>query len=253
MIALDNPKIAGLCVRWAEFRGFSLLFDNPGDGGLAADGLLDCRPDDHPALALYAALSHWQDRCGRQTLLLEHGLAPMPPSTFHVTAWDGINAATLAAQTAPVRAAARAWLDALPARARWPDELAVCTAAREAIEAVLPIRFRFAALRNTRGIGIVAELEPADAEQRERFEALQRVRQQHARAARQAWGHAYTTPLEPHVTLGYFLRPVDAERAQPRIGDWDTQLREATDGLSIRFASVGLYGFIDMVRFYRTG
>ena len=99
--------------------------------------------------------------------------------------------------------------------------------------------------------GIVAELAPADEEQAERFEAFQRCRLVHAERAHAQWGQAYTTRLEPHVTLGYFLSPMDSERAQPRIGDWDAQLRDATAGLSLRFDSIGLYGFTDMVRFYR--
>lgn len=251
MIGLQNPKIETLTPRWAEFRGFSLLFDNPGRETAHADGLLDCRPDDDPELALYAALAAWQQRCGHRQMLLEHGVALMPPSTFHVTAWDGINAATLAAQTAPARAAACAWLDTLPGTADWPAELPELPAARDAIRATLPIRLRYGALRNTRGIGIVAELEPADAEQATRFEQLQQARLEHAEHADNAWGQAYTTPLEAHVTLGYFLSPMDSERAQPLIGDWDAQLREATDGLTIEFGSVSLYGFTDMVRFYR--
>ena len=251
MIALQNPKISTLTPRWAEFRGFSLLFDNPGRDQLGDHDLLACRPAGQPELALYRALEHWQDTIGRSALLLEHGLAAMPASTFHVTAWDGINAATLAALNPRTRAAACAWLDALPGPADWPDALAVAQDARDALQALLPIRFAYGALRNTRGIGIVAELAPADEEQAERFEAFQRCRLVHAERAHAQWGQAYTTRLEPHVTLGYFLSPMDSERAQPRIGDWDAQLRDATAGLSLRFDSIGLYGFTDMVRFYR--
>jgi hypothetical protein len=35
MVTITNTKIAGVDgPRWAPFRGFSLLFDNPGDGVL---------------------------------------------------------------------------------------------------------------------------------------------------------------------------------------------------------------------------
>lgn len=29
MFEIDNPKISGLIPKWSEFRGFSILFDNP--------------------------------------------------------------------------------------------------------------------------------------------------------------------------------------------------------------------------------
>ena len=38
MFSITNKKVAGFIPRWADFRGFSILFD-PSSGGLTPNGL----------------------------------------------------------------------------------------------------------------------------------------------------------------------------------------------------------------------
>ena len=72
-IAITNPKLAALGPQWAPFRGFSLLFENPSDR------------------ALYDALQAGISRLSNSSLVANHFLRLLPPESFHVTVWDGIN------------------------------------------------------------------------------------------------------------------------------------------------------------------
>src|SRR5438874_2339771 len=58
MITITNEKVAGFDPRWATFRGFSLLFDNPGHSLTPAGEWLNltCAVDTDPDLAFYKAL-----------------------------------------------------------------------------------------------------------------------------------------------------------------------------------------------------
>ena len=62
MIAITNKKVAGFIPQWASYRGFSLLFDNPGPSTTPMDGQMgesvvkiDCPVHTNRNLQLYMA------------------------------------------------------------------------------------------------------------------------------------------------------------------------------------------------------
>lgn len=257
--AIANSKLASVDSAravWAPHAGFTLLFDNPdvADGGLRDDGhgaLLACRGGAHPGQALYKALAAWMQTQNPARLRRELGFCAMPPSTYHVTAWDGLNVAVLPRAKPEVQRALQPWLESLPAAP--PPTVAAASATRDALQQRLPIRFGFDALRSSTGVGIVADLKPANAEQAERFAAFQRARLTHASEHAAEWGWAYTTPLEPHITLGYFPNAECGHAVEAQMAAWNGELESALNGLTIEFSQIGLYSFTDMVRFYRAG
>lgn len=255
---VTNPKLRAVTdagVQWAPHAGFTLLFDNPDvdAGGVQDNGLLTCRRGAHPEQGLYAALDDWLACQDVDTLRAELGFCAMPPSTWHVTAWDGLNVAVLPRALEAVHAPMQAWFDALPGAVRGqPAVAARVEDTRAALEALLPITLAYDALRSSTGIGIVADLKPADAGQAERFAAFQATRRAHALEHARRWGWAYSTPLEPHVTLGYFPNPDCGRAVEARMHAWDADLRTRLTGRTLTFHGIGFYGFTDMVRFYRS-
>lgn len=249
-----NPKISAVEARWARFPGFTLLFDNPGQSCRSTEfgPLLDCRPEGDPALSLYAALARGLASLDLQTAMFRHGFCPTPSASYHVTAWDGLNPALDAQLKPEVLQRARACYGALPeATDAERGFLAELQPAIQALQAQLPIRMKYAALRNTPGVGLVADVAPADNASAQAFERLQAVRLEVAQAAAQRWGAAYTTALQPHITLGYYANAADTRPLDPELPAWNTALAAACEGLTLEFSSLGFYAFTDMARFYR--
>ena len=257
---ITNSKLASVDAAravWAPHAGFTLLFDNPdvATGGLRDDGhgaLLACTGGTHSGQALYAALANWMQVQNPSRLRHTLGFCAMPPSTYHVTAWDGLNVAVIERATADVQAAVQPWFVELPSTAH-PEPVAVVEATQQALNTLLPIRFAFDALRSSTGVGIVADLKPEDARQAERFAAFQALRLQRAEQHAAQWGWAYTTPLEPHITLGYFPNAACGRAVEAQMAEWNRELDSALAGLTIEFSRIGFYSFTDMVRFYRAG
>ena len=255
---IRNSKLASIDTAraaWAPHAGFTLLFDNPDvtDGGLRDDGhgqLLACRGGAHAGQALYAAIADWMQARNPAKLRQNLGFCAMPPSTYHVTAWDGLNVAVLPRANSATQSAMRPWFDDLPG-ATMPAAAEAAYETRDALNALLPIRFAFDALRSSTGVGIVADLKPADAEHAERFAAFQAERLRRAKAHEQTWGWAYTTPLEPHVTLGYFPNADCGRAVEAQMAVWNAELEARLSELTITFSQIGFYSFTDMVRFYR--
>ena len=254
---VTNAKLSAVTdtgVTWAPHAGFTLLFDNPDAtaGGVQPDGLLACRRGAHAAQGLYGALEAWLDAQDADALRAEFGFCAMPPSTWHVTAWDGLNVAVLGQALPAVQPAMQRWFDTLPTAVRAdPSVRTQLEDTRRALEALLPISFAYDALRSSTGVGLVADLRPADAAQAERFAAFQAARRARALDHARPWGWAYTTPLEPHITLGYYPNPDCGRAAEGQLQRWDAALRERLAGHRLTVDRIGVYGFTDMVRFYR--
>ena len=56
----------------------------------------------------------------------------------------------------------------------------------------------------------------------------------------------------PHVTLGYFANKESARLAMPLVADWAKTFEEAVRDLTITYHNISLYGFTDMITFFKT-
>lgn len=255
-----NPKIESYQAGWARFPGFSLLFDNPGGGYQQTEHglLLHCAPQGIPAQALLAAIADWARRRLDAENFWRLGLCATPVSSYHVTAWDGLNVALEPQLSAAVQAAARDCFAVLPAASE-AERLfqAHMSPVQAALEALLPLRLAASGLRSTPKVGLVVDLTPADAESAERLAAFQACRLSHAEHLAARWGAAYIQPLQPHLTVAYFANPPDRpelDAARERaIADWQAELLVGTEGLTVSFERLHLYVFSDMAKFYRRG
>lgn len=253
MITVTNAKVAGFAPRWAPFRGFSILFDNPGDCLRPADGrhLLVCDVDGDGTLGFYRALRDTLAGLDVQLLTNTYLLCPLPPESYHVTVWDGANdgnaGAVLPAQRAPVAGL----LADLPGALREPHPLIAAVresplVARRGWE----IAFRFSHLSLAgRGV-LVAELAPAGDDDAARLEELVAARAELSARTAAAYGFSPYHRYWPHVSLGYFANREGAQLAAPCVAGWSAAFAERMAGHTLAFAHADVYGFSDMATFF---
>ncbi len=247
MIAITEPKIAGLTPRWARFPGFSLLFDAPGNPYRPENGVetLACDVDEDPALGFFRRVLQGLDSLNSDRLLHAYGLCTLPTSSYHVTAFDVANVADLSRCHASVRDGLRTTLDRLPASAAFDDALLDGVEAFAAQE--WNLTFGFGDLCHWGG-AIVVRLEPHDDGAFGRFVA---EREALSQRYRQALGVGASESYTPHLSLGYFMNSTGAELATARRQDWNDAVRSVVDDATITFKTASLYGFVDMATFFR--
>ncbi|CAG7656364.1 hypothetical protein ACFQI7_33965 [Paenibacillus allorhizosphaerae] len=255
MIAITNRKVAGLTPVWAPFHGFSLLFDNPGQSVAAADteGKLEamaCSPDE-PALSLYRTF--WEQSGELEQLLASYLLCPLPFHSYHVTVWDGLNVSNVKKiSTAHSRDAER-FVSALP-ESLLVDSPFVQRASGEAIriDSDGDIRFVYDALENRGNSALVVNVKAADPESAARLKEVERLRSELNADFQERFGIATASAdYRPHVSLGYFANKDLGEQSAGSLKRLDDILRKQSEGKTIAFSSISLYGMTDMQTFIR--
>lgn len=254
MITVTNPRVAGFSPRWRAFRGFTLLFDNPGDSLADWQGLqrVACDVPHDPALDFYRALRGGLEEIGLDLLTETYLFCPLAPASYHVTAWDCVNddhATQVHARYRPELAQA---LDGLPATLGQPNAFTALPLASALItQRDWHIRLRFDRLFKWSNIGIVARLRPADEEAAAHYQQFTAARDQLNTRFRGAFGIGASDVYVPHVTLGYFANKQAAQLSTPCVDDWSATVAARVGGLTLAFAHASLYGFTDLETFFR--
>jgi len=251
-ISITNSKIAGLDPTWAPYRGFSLLFDNPGES-FSPDGTgllrIDNKPGDH--LELYQSLAAFSQQIQSSIPKETYCFCPLPYHSYHVTVWDGISAG----KAVNFSDTQRTNLDSL--LADLPDLLGTdnpCTGAAKASRLVTTkwqIELMVKSIAKWGNVSLVALLEPKDQKSQFTFEAIVRQRVLLNLTYRKTFNLTLRDSYYPHVTLGYFANHDLAEAATPLVDSWQHMVLDATNGISIQFNTISLYGFVDMVTFLK--
>ena len=228
---ITNPKLLGLEPRWAPFRGFSLVFDSPEDD------------------ALLAALRAGVAALDRDALVADHFLRLLPPASYHVTVWDGVNDGKLPEVVPAFRAEWERFLQAIPA-APFPDSLFREVQASEILACPdWNLRLRCARIENWSDVSLVAHLEPADDASADGLRRLRSARDDLSAAFGNKFGVRPHPDYVPHVTLGYFANAGRAATAAPAVARWNDALRQRTAGLVLPLRRVHLSAFTDMTSF----
>ena len=231
MVPITNPKLSGLEPRWAPFRGFSIVFDPPEDDGFF-----------HALRTGVAALAN-------DALIADFYLRLLPPASFHVTAWDGVNDGKLDEVVPEHRAAWKRFLEASPAKP-FPEDLFRDVQASELLTCPdWDLRLRCARIENWSGVSLVAHLEPADAQTAARLARLRAARDALSEAFGRRFGVRPHPDYEPHVTLGYFANAELAATAGPAVERWDAALRAGLAGRILELRRLHLSVFSDMTSF----
>ena len=253
MFSITNKKVAGFNPRWAGFRGFSILFDNPGDcltpsspcRTLAGDVETDA------ALGFYKSLRDALARLDPDLLTAAYLFCPLPPPSYHVTVWDGGNAGNVAQVTTDRRPALERLLAGLPDALAQPQELTESVQASPLVRRRdWDIEFRFDHLAIWGNVVVVARLSPTEASQAAFAEFVEeRCRLNDSFQA--SFGIRASQVYTPHVSLGYFANREGAQSARPCLQQWNALFEEQMQGLTLSFRQASLYGFTDMATFFK--
>ena len=263
MITITHDKILGFAPLWAPYNGFSLLFNNPDNGFSPLRGdvwildgpmKLDSMPSD-PTLILYQAFVDVLNSIDLNILTNTYLFCPLPSSTYHVTVWDGLNVGNIRDEDpSDLDENSSGWkkwaycVRNLPRTFRENREFTHWANVSPLTQnSDWNITFRYDTLHKwSSGMGIL--LKPADRES----ERLLKEIKNHREALYENF------PIEikhseyaPHVTLGYFANKESAQLATPLIADWAKIFEESTRGLTITYHSISLYGFTDMITFFK--
>jgi hypothetical protein len=177
--------------------------------------------------------------------------APLPLASYHVTAWDGINVANLAALPEPQRAVWGPSLAGLPGGA-----VQAAAPALRALTAHPGACWRGRLAVSVQGLSLwgeqvlVARLEPADAGSQAAYSAWAQERRALCAWAEAEWGLRSLPDPQLHVSLGYFMQPAGAQRFARHLQRWEQQLCDAARGLQVQFSATSVHAFSDMASFY---
>lgn len=252
MITITNPRIAGFAPRWAAFRGFTYLFDNPASSYTLRNGLdyVDCAVQGDEKLHFYRGL--WQGLASLDidALTHQHLFCPLASASYHVTACDGVNDSNLAQVVTTEQAACAEFLDGLPASL--PAFAASTPFANVALvsEADWAIRLRLERVEKWFNFALVARLAAADAPSEQALQRLIATREQVAQEIEHVYGVRPGVIYTPHTTLGYFANRDLAEAATPLVETWSEQIAEKVAGLTLEVHTIRLYGFTDLENFF---
>lgn len=242
-LAITNDKLIGLEPSWRRYHGISVLFDNPGTRpGPGIVRLEDIPVDDPDRQRLYDELAD-AVAGGDRRLRDRYGLCPLPRHSFHVTVCDGPNERDAVPHVS-------ALLDDLPSSL---DRLAVelpFMAGAEVLTTVAgtPVTLVVSEIAIW-GHVLVARLAPHGPEHRV---ALERVTRARDLLVQDLWTNLglRTQRWRPHVSLGYFPNRDAADAAVAALPPAFRSLPERLR-TPITFSSAAVYGFADMVSFFR--
>ena len=248
MISITNPKVAGFNPQWASFPGFTFLFDNPDD---SFDELMELwylstdysTPFYHQLeLALHALDV---DRLTRQFLF-----CPLPYASYHVTAWDGVNAANITAVSPKYQ---QEWQDFLK---ELPHSVGSNSLIHEKLESELltkpwPIQLKFGQLELWGQSSLVAVLEPANEPSAQILADFRIAREKYSKQFEAKYNVRPGEIFVPHVTLGYFANKELADLATKEVSEWNGRFQPKMQNQTIAFETISLYGFVDMATFFK--
>lgn len=251
MANITTPKLSRASPPvWSPYPGVSVLYTDPGSAALSGiEPLETSARARHGDLGLYDRL---HDLAEEIDSARDVAFCKLPRHTYHVTLCDSVNQGTRSEVHREARDEITRTLHHLPDSLLWTTELLRLLRDRDLHWTVRsrPISFRVETL-HVWGHVLVAGLEPADPASeaaKATHEACRAdlVARLHTRLGVevQAW--------RPHVTLGYFPNEDAAAQAREHeLATWQERARERTGGVSVTFRSASVYGFTDMVSFWR--
>lgn len=255
MIPITQSKIAaiGPPPQWASFKGFSLLFDTPGEHLETHESgrrLLQVNPED-PQVEFFRRVNTALTILGAAELANEYYFCALPPSSYHVTVWDGINVKNVNELGETTQSAFQELLNQLPVSL----DSSLLTSIHQSPLMQWEnweIRFQFGRLQKWRDRVISIELEPADETSQETFNQLLALRED----LTEQFAHRYqletvARAYVPHITLGYFANANSGKNANALFDQNRDTFAERMKGAQISFRGIGLYGITDMASFFR--
>lgn len=242
-------------LRWADFRGFSLLFDNPVNSlSEWTDDLavIDCRDiRDNPALRFYRLLDETLQKTGVFHRQAEYMFRALPPQTYHVTAWDGLNVSNQWQMRQPLRDAIKQFFHQFPQEFLKPNPFTQLIKEHPLIDTTKwHIRFAFDSIQQWNNKSLVVVLKPADEHSAAIFQRWKTERL-HLNGMYRRFSVTMSPDFYPHISLGYYANRMLASGVLPEIPDMQRMFAQRLAGETLAFESIALYGFMNMVTFFK--
>lgn len=250
MIAINNFKIAAFEPVFSEVKGFSLLFDTPGVS-LRQDKLVPVG-ENNPAIQLYEVLYKALSDIDIEMLTNAYLFCPLPLHSYHITCWDGVNDENVEKITPAHREYFKGYLERIPKSLELLEPFAGLISNSPLItNGNWNIRFKFDRLDIWTGSqALVARLVPADKHSAKELQKLKDARRELYTAFENLLGMKMFRKHTPHISLGYFANEESALQAKAQLQLWNCQFEGATNGSSILFESISLFGFSSMCSFF---
>lgn len=258
MNEIDNRKVQKVSPlpEWASFLGISVLFDNPAECLIAAEERtvrLRCSVGLDPELRFYSALEEVIGKLDTNWLAKEFTFCALPSYSYHVTVWDGVNDENVSSIFDSHRPKIQEFHEKLPdSLNRMPRELEFIARASLLSDNYDPVNFRFKKITKWSNKVLVAQLEPSDANSESTLDSIRAARQDLYRQLSDELGVEGLREYSPHVSLGYFANSNGGEKASSSIDVWTQEFERHIGDHTITFDSMSIYGFTDMVSFYKT-
>jgi 2'-5' RNA ligase len=245
---MQNLKILALYPpTFAPYPGWSILLDNPGRSIRRIDlrgRLLETDPA-APSNLLYAAC--WQ---GLKKIKSPE-ICALPVGSGHVTFSDGVNAENLEKLTSTHGYAE--FFKELPLTTGEPLPPGLDWIQSQ-IAALKPwnLRLRVKDLEIFEGpAALVVLLQAADAASEATLQELRKLRRTWDEKLLADLGKPLNRSWTPHISLAYFASQEAAFAARENLEAWREILHTETAGMTLEFASMSVYAFEDMTRFWR--
>lgn len=265
MKTITNNKIDAIypTVTWNRFVGFSLLFNNPGptlenlvsskENTLA---ILQCDIE-HEAHILYRKLNENFVAFHNNLKEDKKKLCALPATTYHVTALDGINADNLNNIDSSNQILIQEIFDGFPSSLSKASIINSCIEKSDLVtNRSWEINFKFYELANFSNKALVALLSPID---KKKMDAFIIARTKTARELTKMFGLVIRPErvFLPHITLAYFSNETYGSKFQGKnLSNLSAKFRASLvadnmQPLEITFKNVDVYGFENMVSFFK--
>ena len=254
MIVVTQPKVDGFWPRWSPFKGFSLLFDSPGQSTSPfEDGLvkLDCQVHTAPEQDFYGRLVTGLDKIGLDMLINTYLFCPLEPYSYHTTVWDGLNDGNAARVIGEQKRPLRRYFDHFPHSFTTDTVFTEGIAQSPLVTDTWNITFQCDSIVKWGNVGLAAALKTADPASTIRYEQLKQARNELYDLFESRFDLALKSDFAPHVSLGYFANKEQAELASPQMARWQDIMQQELDDATITYHNVSLYGFTDMITFFK--
>lgn len=256
MITITNQKIIDLAPNWAPFRGFTVLFNSP-NSHILIDGKLQqvynnlsCQTN---VPIFYQGLHLAIDELDSYNLLKKYLFCSLPSYSYHVTACSGADEGNLHLIPHTYHDKLSTFLNELPTSLinSSGDIVELTRSSTLFNKRDWNLKFEFDHLLKWNNHVLLACLSPTK-ECLQNYKSFLNARNELLEAFQSKLGIPWPENYYiPHVTLGYFANEEFAQLSTSVIKEWEALIREKLIGAYLEFQSVDLYGFMDMVTFFK--
>lgn len=235
--------------KWKKFHGFSLLFspkEGNFDGNLLSNKVANASPFHKTLHQVFKDFSSQDSVLSHTNKFLKLDFA-----SWHITVWDGINGGNFdLLQNNDTHYFSR-FMQSLEYSDVHHDIRDLIEKSIRWMNSSGQIRFAFRKLYNFENRVLVISLKPADLHSLDSLHKIKLIRRNLNKYFEENFGLPTGKRYLPHISLGYFVEEQSGKDFAFKHNELNTILEESLKGKTIDIDSVGLFGFSDMITFFK--